>query len=363
MDIKYMKRAIELSKQGIGKVNPNPLVGAVIVKNNRIIAEGWHEYFGGNHAEVNAFLNAKESVEGAEMYVTLEPCSHFGKTPPCVDRIIESKLSKVYIGIKDPNPLVAGRGIQKLKDNSIITEVGILEDDIRKENEIFLKYITTKMPFCIMKTAMTLDGKIATNNGDSKWITNSKSREYVHQLRNRVMSIMVGIGTVKKDNPQLTTRLENKEGRNPIRIIIDTFAEIPKSSFIYQNSNHQNTIIVIGNNVKKSVKQELEERMKVISLPEHNGEVDLKVLFSLLATEHGIDSVLLEGGGSLNFSAIKSGVVDRIMSFIAPKLIGGAQALTPLEGSGIDKMQNAIQVKEIEIMRFEEDILITGKLI
>lgn len=360
MDIRYMQRAIELSRQGIGRVNPNPLVGAVIVKNNRIIAEGYHEYYGGNHAEVNAFLYAQESVEGAEMYVTLEPCSHFGKTPPCVDRIIENKLSRVYIGIKDPNPLVAGRGIQKLKDNNILTEVGILEEQIKKENEIFLKYITTKMPFCILKTAMTLDGKIATSKGDSKWITNAKSREYVHQIRNKVMAIMVGIGTVKKDNPQLTTRLENKEGRNPIRIIIDTFAEIPKASFIYQNSTVDNTIIVIGDCVEESIQQELQSRMKVICLPQQNGEVDLKQLFKLLATEHGIDSILLEGGGSLNYSAISSKVVDRVMSFIAPKLIGGDKALTPLEGKGIDKMQDAIMLKEIEMVRFDEDILITG---
>ncbi|MDD4047507.1 MAG: bifunctional diaminohydroxyphosphoribosylaminopyrimidine deaminase/5-amino-6-(5-phosphoribosylamino)uracil reductase RibD, partial [Clostridia bacterium] len=225
MYTKYMSKAIELAQKGLGYTSPNPLVGTVIVKENRIIGEGYHQYYGGAHAEINAFNNATENVQGATLYVTLEPCSHYGKTPPCVKAIIEKKISKVVIGMMDPNPIVAGNGMKNLKEHGIEVVCGILEDKVKQLNEIYIKYITTKLPFCILKTAMTLDGKIASSIGDAKWITNEESRKYVHEIRHKVSGIMVGIGTVLADNPKLTTRLENKKGKDPIRIIVDSTAK------------------------------------------------------------------------------------------------------------------------------------------
>lgn len=357
MKYEYMKRAIELSKLGIGRVNPNPLVGAVIVKDNMIIGEGYHEYYGGNHAEVNAFLNSKEDVTGAHIYVTLEPCSHFGKTPPCVDKIIENKISKVFIGMKDPNPLVMGKGIGKLLENGIEVEVGLLEDEITKINEIFIKYITTKTPFCILKTAMTLDGKIATRTGESKWITNEKSRDYVHQLRNRVAAIMVGIGTIEHDNPSLTTRLEGVEGRDPIKVIVDSHGRIPIDSKVFQTGSKATTIVAVTDTIDESNLIRIKEKAVVIVIPEKDGLVDLIYLFEKLG-ERGIDSVLIEGGGNLNYSAVSANIVDKLITFIAPKIIGGKDAITSFEGIGIEKMEQAILLKESKIYQFDEDIMI-----
>lgn len=356
-DIKFMKRAILLSKRGMGFVNPNPLVGAVIVKDGKVIGEGYHEFYGGPHAEVNAFNNASGNVKGAVMYVTLEPCSHYGKTPPCVDKIIEKKISKVYIGLLDPNPLVMGRGIQKLLDHGIEVKVGLLDKEIKKLNEIFIKYITTKKPFCIMKTAMTLDGKIATTSGDSKWITNEKSRQYVHKIRHQVSAIMVGIGTILKDDPSLTTRLKKGEGRDPVRIIVDSKGSLPLDSAIYKTGNKENTIIAVSENVDIDKFKQLEKKLNVIIIPQKGDGIDLKYLFAFLG-EKGIDSILLEGGGKLNFSALQANLVDKIISFIAPKVIGGKDAITPVEGQGIAHIGEAKEVERLKVYRFDDDIMI-----
>ena len=357
MKTEYMKMAIELSKKGIGFVNPNPLVGAVIVKNGKVIGTGFHEKFGEAHAEVNAFNNATETVENAEMYVTLEPCSHYGKTPPCVDKIIEEKISKVYIGMKDPNAIVAGRGIQKLIDNKIEVEVGICEEEIKKLNEIFIKYITTLKPFCIMKTAMSLDGKIATHLKHSKWITNEKSRNYVHELRNRVAAIMVGVGTVISDNPSLDTRLERQNISNPIRIIVDIYGEIPLDSKVLSDNSIAPTIVVLTPLAKQEIVNEISKKAEVMVIEEKDGKVDLKVLMEELGKK-GIDSILLEGGGTLNWSMLEEGLVDKVISFIAPKIIGGIDAITPVEGQGIKTMDEAILLENIDIQRFDNDIMI-----
>lgn len=362
MNIKYMKRAIALSKRGIGYVNPNPLVGAVIVKNEQIIGEGYHEYYGGPHAEINAFNNAIEDVEGAVMYVTLEPCSHYGKTPPCVDKIIKKKISKVFVGLLDPNPLVMGRGIQKLIDHGIEVKVGLLDDHISKLNEVFIKYITTRQPFCILKTAMTLDGKIATASGDSQWITNEKSRRYVHQVRHKVAAIMVGIGTVLQDDPSLTTRLKNNKGSNPIRIIVDSKGRLPLDSKIYQTSNKNNTIIAVTDKTDSQKLERLKEKLDVIIVPDKNGLVDLKILFTILG-EKGIDSVLLEGGGNLNFSMLQANLVDKMLTFIAPKVLGGKEALTPVEGEGVSNIDEAILFQKEKVYHFNEDIMIESYIL
>jgi diaminohydroxyphosphoribosylaminopyrimidine deaminase / 5-amino-6-(5-phosphoribosylamino)uracil reductase len=358
-----MKMALELAEKGIGYTNPNPLVGAVIVKDGRIIGEGYHEVYGSSHAEVNAFKNASEDVTGATMYVTLEPCSHYGNTPPCAKAIVEKGIKKVIIGLKDPNPLVSGRGIKILQDSGIEVAAGILEEEGRKLNEIFLKYITTKLPFCIMKTAMTLDGKIATCTGDSKWITGELSRKYVHQLRHRVAGIMVGIGTVLADDPMLNTRLEDNEGSDPIRIIIDSSARIPLEAKVLNLNSKARTIIATTEKADKEKIKALEEKgAEVIVTPFKNKMVDLAFLMKNLG-ENKIDSILLEGGSKINYAALEEGIVDKVNAFIAPKIIGGDNAKTPVGGVGKTFMKEAIALKDIDIQRFGNDIMIEGYII
>lgn len=358
----YMKRAVELSKKGIGYTNPNPIVGAVLVKNGRIIGEGYHEVYGGPHAEVNAFRNAKEDVKGATMYVTLEPCSHYGKTPPCANVIVQKKISKVVIGMIDPNPMVAGRGIKILQDNGIEVITGVLEEEVKKLNEIFIKYITTKLPFCILKTAMTLDGKIATYIGDSMWITNEASRSYVHKIRNRVSGIMVGVGTILADNPKLTTRLHNKKGKDPTRIIVDTTARIPLDSNVFNNNSKAKTIIATTEKADSEKLRSIKEKgAEIIITPLKDNKVDLSFLMKSLG-ESGIDSVLIEGGSTLNYSALEEGIIDKFISFIAPKIIGGNEAKTPVGGKGIRYVKDAILLENIQVSRACEDIMIEGYL-
>lgn len=360
MDVKYMKKALELAKKGAGYTNPNPMVGAVIVKGGRIIGEGWHEVYGSNHAEVNAFNNAVEDVSGATMYVTLEPCSHYGKTPPCANAIVEKGIKKVVIGLEDPNPLVAGKGIKILQDNGIEVITGVLKEEGKKLNEIFLKYITTRLPFCILKTAMTLDGKIAAYTGDSKWITNELSRKYVHEIRNRVAGIMVGIGTVLQDDPLLTTRLDDSSGSDPIRIIVDSKAKIPLEAKVLNVESKAKTMIAVTEQANKFKIKALEDKgAEVITIQSKDEKVDLGYLMKELG-ERKIDSVLLEGGSSINYSAIKEGIVDKVNVFIAPKIIGGSSAKTPIGGEGIAFMKDAISLHDIEIYRFGDDVMIEG---
>jgi riboflavin biosynthesis protein RibD len=360
MEIKYMQRALELAAKGIGYTNPNPLVGAVIVKNGKIIGEGYHEVCGSNHAEVNAFKNATEDVRGATMYVTLEPCSHYGKTPPCANAIVQKGIKKVVIGLKDPNPLVAGRGIQILRDNNIEVITGVMEEEGRELNEIFLKYITTKVPFCILKTAMTLDGKIAAYTGDSKWITNEFSRKYVHALRHRVSGIMVGIGTILADDPFLNTRLDSGNGSDPTRIIVDSSTRIPLEAKVLHIESKAKTIIVATELADKNKIKALEDiGAEIIITPLKNNRVDLTYLMKALG-ERGIDSVLLEGGSELNYSAIEEGIVDKVNAFIAPKIIGGRGAKTPIGGVGKAVMSEAISIENIQIHSFGDDVMLEG---
>lgn len=363
-----MARALELSKKAVGFVNPNPLVGAVIVKNNKIIGEGYHEHFGGPHAEVNAFANAKENafknvdydVEGATMYVTLEPCAHYGKTPPCAEAIVRNKIAKVVVGMIDPNPLVSGKGIEILKKAGIEVTTGIMEKEIRKTNEIFIKYITHKKPFCIMKTAMTMDGKIATSTGDSKWISNEKSRAYVHELRNMVTGIMVGIGTVLSDDPQLTTRRQGVISKNPIRIIIDSTAKIPLDSKALRCDEKTKTILVTTKFASDSKIEAIKQKgAEVIVTPSKDKWVDLNYLMEELGAR-GIDSILLEGGSTLNYSALDKGIVDKVITFISPKMFGGTSCKTPVGGVGIDRVKDSIMIMDTKVTMFNEDIMIEG---
>lgn len=352
-----MELAIELAKKGEGKVNPNPMVGALIVKDGTIIGEGYHEKYGEGHAEVNAFKSLKEDPSGATMYVTLEPCSHYGKTPPCVDKIIQSKIKRVVIGMIDPNPLVSGNGVDKLKRAGIEVKVGVLEDKCKKLNEIFIKYILTKNPFVVLKTAMSLDGKIATRTGESKWITSEKSRLEVHNLRNKLSAIMVGVNTVIKDNPELTCRIEN--GNDPIRIIVDSTLKIPMDSKVLQNKDNKTIIVTTKRANINSMQELLKKNIQVIIIEEKNGQVDLSALIKKLG-ELGIDSILLEGGSTLNYSALEENIVDKVMVYIAPKIIGGESSKTPVGGRGIDKLKDAFKLKDITTNIVDEDILVEG---
>lgn len=355
MNTKYMEYAIELAKKGEGHVNPNPMVGAVIVKNDRIISEGYHEEYGKWHAERNAILNCKEDMTGAEMYVTLEPCCHYGKTPPCTDIIIESDIKKVYIGCIDDNPKVAKKGIEILRNNGIEVVENVLEDKARALNEVFFHYIKNKTPYVVMKYAMTADGKLATATGKSKWITNQKAREYVHKTRNALMGIMVGIGTVLTDNPTLNCRIEN--GRNPIRIICDSSLRIPLNSNIVNTADKDKTIIAVANNYDlEKEKLLLEKGIEIIKCPNDENKIDLKKLIQILG-EKGIDSILLEGGSELNFSALKAGIVNRVDLYIGSKIFGG-NSKSPVGGMGIDEVEDCIKLKKKNIIEFDDDILI-----
>lgn len=351
---KFMRRAIELAKGGIGFTNPNPLVGAVIVKDGKIIGEGFHEKYGSLHAERNAIKNAAEDVNGADIYVTLEPCCHTGKQPPCTDAIIESGIKRVIIGSRDPNPLVHGKGAKILRYNGI----EVVEDFLRGEcdtlNDIFFHYISAKTPYVIMKIAVSADGKIATHTGHSKWITSEQSRMHSHEIRKRVAAILVGSNTVKADNPSLTCRTENPS--NPIRVICDSSLTIPLTSNVVQTANEVPTYIAYVS-AEDECKKEFEKYdVKLIETPSSGGHVDLKYLMQQLGNM-GIDSVLIEGGGEIHASALKDGIVQRLMIYTAPKLIGGdgKNAVAPL---GVGVMDEAVMLQNPKITRLGDDILI-----
>ena len=355
MDEKYMRRAIELAKSAMGHTSPNPMVGCVVVKDGRIISEACHERYGEFHAERNALLRCKEDTKGAELYVTLEPCCHYGKTPPCTEIIIEKGISKVYVGSMDSNPLVSGHGVEILRQHGIEVECGILEDECIKMNEIFFHYISTKTPFVAAKYAMTLDGKIAAYTGDSKWVTSEQSRLHVQQLRKKYSGIMVGINTVLADNPMLNCRIE--EGVNPVRIILDSNLRIPEDCNIVNTANDIKTIIAYCKGEEAKLERLSE---KGITFIKTNGErVDLKELMIKLG-EMKIDSVLIEGGASVNAAAFESGIVNKVYAYIAPKIIMGENAKSPIGGKGIALMKNAVNLEDITVTNIENDILIEG---
>lgn len=359
-DEEFMQRALDLATLATGRTNPNPMVGAVIVKDNRIIGEGYHHKAGTPHAEVHALKAAGDNSREATVYVSLEPCSHFGKTPPCADALIKAGVKRVVIAMVDPNPKVAGQGIKRLKNAGVEVEVGVLEKQARRINEVFLKHIQTGKPFVAMKTAMTLDGKIACASGDSKWITNEESRAYVHQLRNTYEAIMVGIGTVLKDDPRLNTRLDVEDLRDPIRVIIDTHLELPVESHIVQSASEQRTIVYCSNRVDQQPIQLLESKgIEVIAINDENGFLPLAEVFKSLY-EFGICSLLVEGGGEVNGYLVQHQLVDKLYWFVAPKILGGRESLSPVGGAGIQQMKDAYLLNQIEIQRFGEDVLFTA---
>lgn len=354
-DIFYMRRAIELAKTAEGFTSPNPLVGAVIVKNGEIIGEGCHEKYGDLHAERNALKNCTKDPKGATIYVTLEPCCHQGRQPPCTDAIIKAGVSRVIVGSRDPNPLVSGKGARLLREAGIEVVEDFLRDECDKLNPIFFRYITTKLPYVSLKYAMTADGKIAAVTGKSKWITGEAARKDVHRLRRKHRAIMVGIGTVLADNPTLNCRIEN--GRNPIRIICDSSLRIPLDSNICKTSGNIETILVsaVENSEKQAALRDL--GIKTLVMNDGNGRVDLKALMSYLG-ENAIDSVLVEGGGTLAYSALTAGIVNHVYAYIAPKLFGGESAKTPVGGAGVMSPDECFRLKKTSLFEIGEDILV-----
>ena len=365
---KYMRRAIELAKKGSGHVNPNPLVGAVIVRDGEIIGEGYHECYGQLHAERNAIANAKKrgnSLEGSTIYVTLEPCCHYGKTPPCTEAIIEEKIARVVVGSDDPNPLVSGKGFQMLREKGIEVIPHFLKEECDAMNHVFFHYIRTGTPYVAMKYAMTMDGKIACYTGDSKWVTGEESRAHVQTLRNHYKGIMAGIGTVLADDPMLNCRIEG--GRDPIRIIADSHLRIPIDSQLVRTAGQQPLIVACLPDADEEKAAQLQEKgVEVLRIPgvttaditeEQKEVISLPVLMKELGARK-IDGILLEGGGQLNESALQAGIVDRIYCYIAPKIFGGAQAKTPVEGQGLTRAADAWQFNRIGMQEFGLDILL-----
>ena len=352
----FMHEALRIAKNAEGRTSPNPLVGAVVVREGKIIAEGWHRQAGTPHAEVHALNMAGELAKNSTLYVTLEPCSHFGRTPPCVNKIVEAGIKKVVVAMTDPNPKVAGRGIEILKSAGIEVEVGLLEDDAKKLNEVFLKWITKKMPFVTLKFACSLDGKIATSTGESQWISCEESRKFTHHLRDIHDAIMVGSGTLLADNPTLTTRLV--EGKNPVRIIVDSLAKTPLDFNVVADKKAR-TIFAVTENVPREKISALDNAGVEIIFAGSGDKVDLKILLEKLA-EREITSILVEGGGTLHFSLLELGLVDKIYAFVAPKIIGGKNALTAVEGAGFAELKNAVTLKNLTTEKIGDDILICG---
>lgn len=357
MEDRFMQRAIELARGGVGKVNPNPLVGAVIVKDGRIIGEGYHREYGALHAERDAISHLVENAAGAEMYVTLEPCCHHGKQPPCVDAIIEQGISKVYVGSDDPNELVAGKGIERLRNAGIQVVTHVQKEECDGLNPVFFHYITTKTPYVVMKYAMTMDGKIATRTGDSRWITGECAREHTHRVRNWLSGIMVGIGTVLADNPLLNCRMPG--GNSPVRIVLDSHLRIPLDSQIVQTAGEYKTIVATRkDDGKPDIESKLQKAgVEVLHVPEKEGHIDLRALMGMLG-EQQLDSILLEGGGTVNASALKAGIVNRVQVYVGGQIFGGVHAPSPVGGQGIAAVANSYKFGVPKVTSLGEDVLL-----
>ncbi len=380
-DRKYMALALELAKKGLGWTSPNPMVGAVLVKDGRIIGQGYHARYGDLHAERSALAACTEDPEGSTLYVTLEPCCHRGKQPPCTDAILAAKIARVVVGSGDPNPLVAGKGIKLLQDHGLSVTQHVLEKECLALNEVFFHYIRTKRPYVVMKYAMTMDGKIAAYTGASKWITGEAARAHVQTLRHRYRGIMAGIGTVLADDPLLTCRMEG--GRDPVRIICDTDLRIPLSSQIIRTADAGPTIIATccgeerlpaafgmaagrrdltdAQVLPKKIEACRSAGCQILTLPERDGHVDLMALMERLGAM-GIDSILLEGGMTLNWSALESGIVDKVLAYIAPKLLGGLSAKSPVGGTGFPHPDQGIRLMDSKLSTLDGDILIESRV-
>jgi len=358
-DEQWMKKVLCLAEKGRGRTSPNPMVGAILVKGGRMVGEGYHAKAGEAHAEIVAIQRAREESRGAILYLNLEPCAHYGKTPPCAPQVIEAGVKRVVIGMEDPNPLVKGKGIEILRRAGIDVEVGILEKECRRFNEAFCKYILKKEPFVILKAAATWDAKIATRNGDSKWISGETSRRFVQKLRNQVDGVLVGIGTVLKDNPLLTTRIRG--GRDPYRIVLDSRLKISEEARVIGTPPSKaiiaTTTLAPGDKIER-----LEKRgVQILIVDAKEGRINLRTCLSKLG-EMGMMSLLVEGGSQINGSFLDEGLIDKLLLFLSPKLIGDHQALGIFGGRGVSNLREAIAVKEIKTRKMGEDLLLEGYL-
>ena len=357
-DKQYMQEAIALAERGYGHTAPNPMVGCVLVKDGRTIGRGWHRQYGDLHAEREALAACTEDPAGATAYVTLEPCCHHGKQPPCTDALLEAGIARVVVGLTDPNPLVCGKGIEILREHGVKVEIGLMADKIREQNRIFLKYITERRPWVTLKVAMTLDGKIATADGDSRWVTSPRARVFVHRLRGGHSGICVGAGTVRADNPMLDCRLT--EYKNPVRILPDSLASLSPESRIAQSARSIRTILVHTEAADiDRLKQLRDCGVETLACKTDNGRIDLQDMLGQLGAM-GIDSILLEGGEELNGSFFEQGLVDEYYFFVAPKILGGREALSAIGGNGFAKMTDALAVNIDSIRHFGQDFLLHG---
>ena len=357
---KYMRIALELAERARGRTSPNPLVGAVLVKDGEVVGQGYHQKAGAPHAEINALEEAGPKACGATLYINLEPCSHYGRTPPCSKAVIKAEISEVYVSMCDPNPLVSGRGVKQMKEAGIKVHVGLLEDEARRLNEIFIKYITTRTPFVLLKTAMTLDGKIATDTGHSRWVTGKTAREKVHQLRGEFDAILVGINTVLADNPALTCRLP-EGGKDPIRVILDSQARTPVDSRVITQESESFTYIVVTDKAPLDRLKALSSgKAKIVRTAlDIRGRVDLRELLLKLG-EMEITSLFVEGGSEVAASFLEARLVDKILTFIAPKIVGGNQAPGPVGGFGKALMDQAVPLTGVTFGQVGEDFWVEG---
>ena len=355
-----MDMALDLAARGTGHTSPNPLVGAVVVKDRQVVGCGYHKRFGGPHAEVNALDEAGDKARGATLYVTLEPCNHTGKTPPCTEKILAAGIRRVVVAMRDPNPGVKGGGNACLRAAGLEVVEGVALEAARRQNEFFIKHSRTGKPFVILKCAATLDGRIATRTGDAQWVSGPESRRFVHELRHAVDGILVGVGTVKADDPSLTTRLPDGRGRDPQRIILDTRLSIPLNARVLTQPSEADTILVAGTDVAPDARRKAEAAgARVMTVPCRDGKVDLRAALERLGAE-GLASILVEGGSQVSGSALRAGLVDKLYFFYAPKLLGGDDGIPICRGPGATRMQDCLTVGRITLHRFGEDVLIEG---
>jgi diaminohydroxyphosphoribosylaminopyrimidine deaminase/5-amino-6-(5-phosphoribosylamino)uracil reductase len=359
LDEQYMRQALRLARRGLGKVSPNPMVGAVIVKGGRVIARGYHRYFGGDHAEIDALQSAGEDVGGATLYVTLEPCRHRGKTPPCTDAIIRSQIARVVVGMLDPFPEMRGKSIELLNQQGIETVVGVMEDECRALNEVYLKYITSGLPYVTVKWAQTLDGKIATAAVDSRWISSPQSLKLAHKLRATHDAILVGVNTVVRDDSELTTRLV--KGRNPVRVVLDSRLRIPLEAKVLKNQSAARTLVAYTPAAPKENLAALKNMgVEVLTVPpDAAGRVDIQALLKTLA-QRQISSLLVEGGAQTITSCLRLGLADKIIVIIAPKIMGAG--LSPVADLNITDLSRALKLTFTRVYKSGEDIVMEGVL-
>lgn len=359
----YMQQALELARRAEGRTAPNPAVGAVIVQDGTVVGTGFHPKAGEPHAEIFALRAAGDLARGADIYVTLEPCSHHGRTGPCCDALIEAGVARVFVGMQDPNPQVRGRGISRLRAAGITVSVGICAVECRRLIAPFIKWITTRQPFVILKSALTLDGRIATSSGESQWITNEYSREHVHRLRDKVDAIMVGVGTVLHDDPRLTTRLA-AGGRDPMRIVVDSKLRTPTDAAIVNLDSAARTVIFTTQlaDQQKIAAMRLLPMVDVVQLPSKDDKVDLSAVMHYLF-EHGVQTVLVEGGAELNMALFNEKLIDRVMFYFAPKLLGGADGQSMFAGHGVVHLADALQLTDVRSCCFADDVLIEGDVV